>query len=147
MTTLQERIATAIYENHPVDGTGWTVATAEELAITVMDVLNEPNILDPGGNLRHTAENRMERIVDSMTDLFDAHPEHLDTDKCVVFISTESHGGLVAHGYGEDPGDKSMVTAAIVDVMMHLQAMFRSIGKDLELIPIPDNPGYLDEMQ
>ena len=141
--TLQERIATAIYENHPVDGTGWTVATAEDIAITVMDVLNDPQLTNKEGTLRDEPVNRMERIVNKMTDCMDAHPEHQDGDKCVVFLSTGTMGGMVAHGYEGNEDTGRMVTAAIVDVLMHLRAMFRSIGKDIDIIALPEIPADL----
>jgi len=138
MTTLEERLTAA------VEAKGWPARSIVEV---VMGVLNDPQLTNKEGTLRGEPVNRMERIVNTMTDCMDAHPEHQEGDKCVVFLSTGTMGGMVAHGYDEGDEDTGhMVTAAIVDVLMHLRAMFRSIGKDLDVIPLPVMPADIGGM-
>lgn len=83
--------------------------------------------------------DRLTRICDSMTTQFDLHPEHRKGDKCIVFLDADNRGGLVMHGYDDD-------IEAIVNLLMHLQAMFRANGKNLEFefFNIPDSPEGLD---
>lgn len=86
-------------------------------------------------DVRRTEEphDRLTRVCDAMTKQFDLHPEHQEGDKCIVFLDDGKRGGLVLHGYDDD-------LEAIVDLFMHLRAMFRATGRDLEFIGIPDSP-------
>lgn len=67
-----------------------------------------------------------------MTDTFDAHPEHIDVDRCIVFIDDGNRGGLTLHGYTDD-------IDAMADLLMHIKAVFRANGKDLEVLAIPND--------
>jgi hypothetical protein len=71
--------------------------------------------------------DRLTRMCDAMTKTFDLHPENRPEDKCMVFLDDGKRGGLVTHGYDDD-------TAALVDLLMHLQAMFKASGKRLDLM-------------
>jgi hypothetical protein len=75
--------------------------------------------------------DRLTRLCAAMTDALDAHPERGD-EKCIVFLQSDAdrRGGLQLHGYEDD-------TDAIVDLFLHLKALFRSKGKDLYFAPIP----------
>jgi hypothetical protein len=75
--------------------------------------------------------DRLTRICDAMTNTFDAHPEHQSDDKCIVFLDGDNRGGLVLHGYDDD-------MEAMVNLFMHLRAVFRANGKDLEIIALGD---------
>lgn len=78
--------------------------------------------------------DRLTRLCDAMTETLDFHPEYNgSTDKCIIFLGDDDHGGIVMHGY-EDPNE------AIVDLFMHMKAMFRAQGKDIEFVGIPDSP-------
>ena len=77
-------------------------------------------------------QDRLTRICDTMTTTFDMHPESRDTDRCMVFLDDGDTGGLVLHGY-EDQGE------ALANLFMHLKAMFRSMGKDLDLMFLGDD--------
>lgn len=79
--------------------------------------------------------DRLTRLAEAATAAFDAHPEHDDGDRCMVFISSEKdrRNGLVLHGYEKD-------TDAIVDLLVHLRAIFRANGKDLHVVPIGQTP-------
>lgn len=83
-------------------------------------------------------DDRLTRICAAMTTAFDAHPEKLDGDKCIVFLDSdpEQRSGLTIHGYTDE-------VEAMANLFMHLRAMFRSTGRDLEFIGIPDTPGDL----
>lgn len=83
--------------------------------------------------------SRLTRICDDMTKAFDAHPEHRDGDKCIVFLDDGRRGGLVLHGYGGDDWE------AITDLFVHLRAMFRANGKDLQFVAVPDDASSLTE--
>ena len=71
--------------------------------------------------------DRLTRICDDMTKAFDEHPEHQEGDKCIVFLDDTKMGGIVIHGYEDQ-------TAAMVDLLMHLKAMFASVDKRLDLM-------------
>ena len=75
--------------------------------------------------------DRLTRICDDMTKTFDEHPEHVDGDKCMVFLDNGKVAGLVLHGY-EDK------TEAITDLLMHLQAMFKAAGKQMDIMFMDD---------
>jgi hypothetical protein len=69
--------------------------------------------------------DRLTRLCDAMTKALDAHPERGE-EKCVVFLQDGERGGLQLHGYDDDAD-------AIIDVFMHLRAIFRSNGSDLQI--------------
>lgn len=71
-----------------------------------------------------------------MTDALEAHPEYQEGDKAVLMLDDGHHGGIVLHGYESD-------TDAMVDMLVHLRAIFRANGKDLDVIGIPDSPAGL----
>lgn len=81
--------------------------------------------------------DRLTCIADAMTKTMDAHPATRDGDRAVVMLSDDDWGGIVLHGYRND-------VEALVDLFIHVQAIFRANGKDLELISIPDDPSRLD---
>ena len=87
-------------------------------------------------DVRRTTEphDRLTRICDAMTKQFDLHPEKLPGDRAIVFLDSQDdkRGGINIHGYDDD-------LEAIVDLFMHLRAMFRATGRDLELVGIPDD--------
>ena len=89
---------------------------------------------------RRTTEpqDRLTRICAAMTETFDAHPEHDDDDRCIVFLDGGGLGGLVLHGYDDD-------TEAMVDLFGHLQALFRANGKDLQFIAVPNDASGLTD--
>jgi hypothetical protein len=86
-------------------------------------------------DVRTTSEphDRGTRMCAAMTAAFDAHPEHRPGDRCIVFFDDGKMGGISVHDY-ED------MTEAMVDLFLHLRAMFRSQGKELQFIGIPDSP-------
>lgn len=81
---------------------------------------------------QRTAEptDRLTRLCETMTDALQADPEYGDDVKCVVFLDSDTHGGLQLHGYDDD-------TEALANLFMHLRAIFRANGKDLLFAPMP----------
>jgi len=77
--------------------------------------------------------DRLTRMCDAMTEAFVNHPEHQEGDKCVVFLDGDGRGGLVILDYEDDH-------EAIVNVFMHLRAIFRANGQDMEVIGVPNSP-------
>lgn len=69
--------------------------------------------------------DRLTRICDAMTDTLEAHPEYRN-DKCIVFLDGDEMSGLVMHGYEDD-------IEAAVHLFMHLRAIFKVNGKDLQI--------------
>lgn len=84
---------------------------------------------------RHEPFDKLTHLAAKLTDPLD-DPEYADI-KAIVFLTDDVKGGIQIHGYEEQMD-------AIVDLFVHLKAMFNSIGKDLQLIPIPDSPEGLD---
>jgi hypothetical protein len=74
--------------------------------------------------------DRLTRLCEAMTDALEAHPEMSDEVKCVVFLQDGERGGLQLHRYDDD-------SDAIVDVLMHLRAIFAANGQRLEVFPMP----------
>jgi hypothetical protein len=83
--------------------------------------------------------DRLTRMCDAMIDAFTAHPEYQEGDKCVVFLDNDQErmGGPVLNGYDDDH-------EAIVNVFMHLRAIFRANGQDMEIIGVPNSPEGLE---
>ena len=79
---------------------------------------------------RRTLEphDRLTRLCDAMTEALEAHPERGE-EKVIVFLQDGERGGLVLNGYEKD-------TDAMVDLLVHLRAIFRANGKDLHIVPI-----------
>lgn len=88
------------------------------------------------GDERRTTEphDRLTALCAVMTDALDqalaaedpAGPE----PKCIVFLDDGDRGGIQLHGYDDD-------TDAMVDLFVHLRAIFRANGKDLAFAPFP----------
>lgn len=83
---------------------------------------------------RTEPHDRLTRLCAAMTDTLDAHPDRGDT-KCVVFLDSysEKKSGLVIHGYDDD-------AEALAAVLVHLRAIFRANGKDLQFLPVGAGP-------
>ena len=78
--------------------------------------------------------DRLTRLCETMTKALDADPEMTEDVKCIVFLDDGKRGGIQLHGY-EDDAD------AIVDLLFHLRAIFKSNGKDLHVVPLSDPIG------
>jgi hypothetical protein len=77
--------------------------------------------------LSEEPQDRLTRICDKMTMTFDLHPEHRETDKCMVFLDDGKRGGIVLHGYDDQ-------IEAMTDLLIHLKAMFKASGKNFDIV-------------
>jgi len=68
---------------------------------------------------------RLTRLCAEMTKVLDL-PENDDV-QAVVFLADKKRGGIQTHGYD----DQSEALAAL---LYHMQVMFRSMGKELQLM-------------
>ena len=73
--------------------------------------------------------DRLTRIADRLLTVVEADPEYQDGDKCIVFMDGDNHGGLGMHGYDSD-------TEAMVNLFVHLKAIFAANGRTLMVMPI-----------
>jgi hypothetical protein len=76
--------------------------------------------------------DRLTRLAAAMTDALEAHPEYAPTVKCAIFLDDGNRGGIQLHGY-EDDAD------AVVDLLVHLQAIFRASGKRLDVVTLDED--------
>lgn len=77
--------------------------------------------------------DRLTRIGGEALTAIENHPEYEKGTKAIVFINDKSRGGICTHGYDDDKD-------AVVDLIMHLKAMFEVMGKSLQIHPIPNEP-------
>lgn len=80
----------------------------------------------------HEPRDRLTRIGDAMTNAMTSHPEAREGDRAIVMLDDGNMGGIVLHGYDDD-------LDALTDLLVHLRAIFRAQGKDLDVIAIPDD--------
>ena len=82
--------------------------------------------------------DRLTRLCAAMTDTLHSQPEYDDKVKCIVFLDDGDRGGLQLDNYTDD-------TDAIVDLMIHLKAIFNANGKELMLVPMGTNPNAAED--
>ena len=80
-----------------------------------------------------TPQDRLTRICDTMLAAFKQHPEKRTADRVIVFLKDETKGGIALAGYEDD-------TDAIMDMLVHLRAIFRARGQDLHFVPVDETP-------
>lgn len=84
-------------------------------------------------------QDRLTRVCDAMLDAFRQHAEITDTDRAIVFlVGRDKRGGIGLWGYDDD-------SEALVDLLVHLRAIFRANGKDLHIVPIDTTPSESHE--
>jgi hypothetical protein len=84
------------------------------------------------GNVTRTEgepHDHLTRLCAAMTDALDAQPDSAGV-KAVVMLDDGERGGIQLHGYDDD-------TDAMVDLFVHLRAIFNANGKDLTFAPFP----------
>jgi hypothetical protein len=92
-----------------------------------MDDDNDPN--DLGVIRGRVPVDRLTRLSVRMTECLD-EPAYEDV-KAIVFLHDAERGGIQIHGYDDD-------TEAMVDLFVHMKAVFQGMGKDLTFVGIPD---------
>jgi len=79
--------------------------------------------------------DRLTRICDDMTKLFDSHSEHRTSDRCIVLLDDGvegiGRGGIVMHGYERDAD-------AVVDLLTHVEAILKANGLKMEVLTMGD---------
>jgi hypothetical protein len=80
-----------------------------------------------------TPQDRLTRICDTMLATFNQHDEKHETDRAIVFLVDEHKGGIGVAGYDDDKD-------ALVDLIVHLRALFRARGQDLHFVPVGTTP-------
>lgn len=74
--------------------------------------------------------NRLTRMCDAMATTLDEHPENPEKNvKAIILVNDEENNGIVMHGYDE-AGD------AMVDLLLHMKAIFAANGKRVMFAPI-----------
>jgi hypothetical protein len=86
-------------------------------------------------DVKRTGEphDRLTELCATMTDALDGELEPGEDVKAVVMLQDGERGGLQMHGYDDD-------TDAIVDVFLHLRAIFEAQGKTLMISPVLGTP-------
>jgi hypothetical protein len=59
--------------------------------------------------------------------------------KAIVFLNDGRKGGIHIWGYEEE-------AHAVADLFVHMQAIFRAMGKELQFVGIPETPEGLDDL-
>lgn len=74
--------------------------------------------------------DRLTGLAGAAIEAIEAHPDYR-SDRAIVllFDDTSGKGGVGLHGY-ED------TTVAIVDLLVHLQAIFEANGQKLAIVPL-----------
>ena len=72
--------------------------------------------------------NRITRLANVALDAVQ-RDEGYDGEKVIVFLDGQDMGGIGMSGYDDD-------TEAMVNLFMHLRAIFAANGKELSLFPI-----------
>ena len=70
--------------------------------------------------------DRLTRIGNRLIEDFLEDEELTDEDKLIVMIDDADHGGIAMHGWEDDK-------EALVALFMHLRAIFRVNGQDLQI--------------
>jgi hypothetical protein len=79
--------------------------------------------------------DRLTRMCAEMTVPLE-RPENDDV-KAIVFLNDAKRGGIQMHGY-EDTNE------GMADLFVHMQAVFQSMGADLQFIGVPESPEGLN---
>lgn len=77
--------------------------------------------------------DRLTHICNDMIATFNQHGGKRATDRAIVFLVDEVKGGIGIAGYDDDK-------EALVDLMVHLQAIFRAQGQELHFVPVGTSP-------
>jgi len=80
--------------------------------------------------------DRLTRICDRLSTAFDADSEKCEGDKLIIFIDSDAdkRSGIVVHDW-EETGN------AVAALLVHLQAMFKAMGKNIIIAPLQNQRG------
>lgn len=82
--------------------------------------------------------DRLTRMGNEVLDVLKEHPEYTPSVQAIIFLHDDetNRAGIGLQGYDDDLKD------AVVDLFVHMQAMFAAMGKELQLMPIPNKPEF-----
>ena len=80
-----------------------------------------------------TPQDRLTRICNDMIATFNEHGEKQRPDRAIIFLVDEKKGGIGIAGY-DDESD------ALVDLMVHMRAIFQARGQELHFVPVGTTP-------
>lgn len=75
--------------------------------------------------------DRLTGLCAEMTTVLD-EPENADV-RAIIFLDTNTRGGIQIHGWEDD-------LDAMAHLFIHMQAVFRANGRDIDFVGIPDSP-------
>jgi hypothetical protein len=81
-----------------------------------------------------TPHNRQTRLADAALDVLKEHPEYKG-EKVIVFLDGEKTGAIGISGYEDE-------LEPMVNLFMHLRAMFAAQGKELSLVGMNKKMGH-----
>lgn len=70
--------------------------------------------------------DRLTRIAAHVGSTLEAAPDYRPGDRSIVFVSDHDRSGIGLFNYDDQ-------TEAMTDLLMHLQAIFRSVGKRMDI--------------
>jgi hypothetical protein len=79
--------------------------------------------------------DRLTRLTVQMTEPLEQSEN--DDVQAIIFLHDGERSGIQIHGY-DDTHD------AMADLFIHMKAIFKSMGKDLDFIGVPESPKGLD---
>jgi hypothetical protein len=68
-----------------------------------------------------------------MVATFNGHSEKQPNDRAIVFLVDEKRGGIGIAGYDDE-------SEALLDLMVHMRAIFRARGQELHFVPVGTTP-------
>ena len=80
-----------------------------------------------------TPQDRLTRVCNDMLVTFRGHDEKQEADRAIVFLVNDGKGGIGMAGYANEDD-------VVMDLLVHLRAMFRARGADLHFVPIGETP-------
>jgi len=94
-----------------------------------MDVTSSDKPMDRLTKLADEMTNRLDQIVATQQSL----GKGVSDVKAIVFLDDDVRSGIVLHGWDDQ-------TDAMVSLFMHMKAIFKAMGKDLDFVGIPETP-------
>lgn len=86
-------------------------------------------------------EDRLGRLAEAMSKALEAHPEYHD-ERAIVMLDSDSEMRRLTHVFGFDDDSE-----AVIEMFLHLRAIVRAGGRDIDFIGIPDDVSEIDDEQ
>lgn len=82
-------------------------------------------------------DSRLTRIADTMIDTLREHAKYGPDVRSMILLMDTEGGGIAFSGYDSDEDQRE----AIIDLLMHAQALAQSFGSDVRIYPGPIGRG------